>query len=173
MASTAPWPGARVVGMAVGDHGALRPGAPDRYGSRRACSTAPAGTGIRMSCGRILGIWGCVRIHSSLLPPTLAANLAFDPVVDSNDARTFVPVLRRSDGRPPVRFCARSAAQGRSCRRRRSVCCRRPNLRPASPPPGSRSGKFANGSASANRRSRRFAKRATRIPTIATARACA
>jgi len=49
----------------------------------------------------------------------------------------------------------------------------RPSLRPASPPPGSRSVKFANGSASANKRSRRFEKRATRIRTIVTARASA
>jgi len=48
---------------------------------------------------------------------------------------------------------------------------RLPSSRPALPPPGSRSGKFANGSASANKRSRHFEKRATRIQTMATARA--
>ena len=70
-----------------------------------------------------------------------------------------VPVLRRSDGRPPVRIRARPAIEGRSCRRRRSADA------------GDRAGAELHlrlvharrnprsSSASTMRRSRRFARR--------------
>ena len=80
------------------------------------------------------------------------------------NARAPVPVLRRYDCRPPVRIRPRPAIEGRSGRRRRPVVAGRRAGAELSPRPGSRSAKSASNSASAMRRSRRFARRAPPIP---------
>ena len=151
--------GAGMVGMAVRDHGALD-GA-DRIDMEAARLAAQAGGDrhqdvLRSHFGHIGS--GTVIRQSALLSDEL------QPDCRSSCHDRFpsmpaapVPLLRRSARRPPLRIRARSAIEGRSCCRRRSAGAGRSSSRRISPRPGSRSAKSASSSASATRRSRRFA----------------
>src|ERR1700737_1616791 len=104
-----------MVGMGVGDHGALdRPYRIDMEAPGFAAQ--PGGNGHKDVLRTHLGYIIRYETHSSL-----AVHLPLKPAIGSDDARAPIPVLRRSGCRPPVRFCARSAAEGRSRRRRRSA----------------------------------------------------
>src|ERR1700738_5390219 len=107
-----------MVGMAVGEHGPLhRPYRIDMKAARLAAEAGGDGhqdvlrTHLRYIVPR--------ELHSSLVVSPCRLTTS-KPVIGS-DARASIPVIRRSDRRPPVRFRARPAAERRPCRRRRSV----------------------------------------------------
>ena len=101
--------GAGMVGMAVGDHGALDRA--DRIDVEAAGLAAQAGSNWQQDV---------LRTHALLYrsrPPHLRVITRFASWFPMPAAP--VPVLRRSHGRPPLRVRARPPAQGRSARRRR------------------------------------------------------
>src|ERR1700730_18136645 len=115
------WAG--MVGMAVGDHGALdRPDRIDMESHR--FPAQPGGSGHQDALRTHLGYIGWEEPHSSLAPTSLK------PAIGSVDARASFPVLRRSGCRPAVRLCARPAAEGRSWRRSGSAAAGHPACTP-------------------------------------------